>query len=179
MGGGRGLAGSGRTVPPGLPGRRLRWAAYQFRFALKQMSELSAGSGLRAHEAPTARSLEEVQTEYTRLFISAYPALLCPPYESYYREGLVYGQTSIDAEEWYRQYHLQFSGENEPPDHLSVELEFLAITGDSAFGQKLREWVPKFTERVKASSTIYGACTEDLERFLNKEQLHHAPQIDS
>lgn len=138
---------------------------------IREVSTTGGFTGLRSNEALTSVSLEEAQAEYTRMFISAYPALLCPPYESYYREGLVYGNSSIEAGEWYREHGLDFTYEGEPPDHLSVELEFLAITESRAFLEKLREWICKFTERAKANSKIYGVCAEDLENFLNGSLL--------
>jgi len=143
--------------------------SYPTEGSLREIRELSKAeyvAGLRSHEALLNLPLEEVQAEYTRMFISAYPALLCPPYESYYREGLVYGNSSVAAGEWYRKHGLDFTVEGEPPDHLSVELEFLAIMKDSVFLEKLREWIYKFTERVKTNSAIYAMCAEDLENFL-------------
>ncbi len=140
---------------------------------LREIRELSkAGdiAGFRSGESVSAVPPEEARAEYTRLFISAYPTLLCPPYESYYREGIVYGNSSVEVAEWYRKHELDFTCEGEPPDHLSAELEFLALTNDRAFLGKLREWIYKFTERVKNNSKIYGACAEDLEDFLNNTE---------
>jgi nitrate reductase assembly molybdenum cofactor insertion protein NarJ len=133
---------------------------------IRKLSGTGDFAGLRSREVLNDLPLEEVQAEYTKMFISAYPALLCPPYESYYREGLIYGSSSIEAGEWYRKHGLDFTCEGEPADLLSVQLEFLAITKDRAFLEKLREWIYKFTERVKANSKIYGICAEDLEDFL-------------
>ncbi len=147
--------------------------SYPTEESLRQMRELSGTrdvAGLRSHGVLSGLPLEEVQAEYTRMFISAYPKVLCPPYESYYREGIVYGNSSTRAREWYQKQGLDFTLEGEPPDHLSVELEFLAIRNDRAFLEKLREWIYEFTERVKNNSAIYGRCAEDLEDFL-KEQL--------
>ncbi len=145
--------------------------SYPTEETLKQMRELSGAgnfTGLRSRGVLEAVPLEEVQAEYTRMFISAYPKLLCPPYESYYREGLVYGNSSVATGEWYRKQGLDFTFEGEPPDHLSVELEFLAMRDDRAFLEKLREWIYQFTDRVKNNSAIYGRCAEDLEDFLKE-----------
>ncbi len=145
--------------------------SYPTEETLRQMRELSGTgdfTGLRSRDALEAASLEEVQAEYTRMFISAYPKLLCPPYESYYREGIVYGNSSTAAREWYRRQGLDFTFEGEPPDHLSVELEFLSLKNDRAFLEKLREWIYEFTERVKNNSAIYGRCAKDLEDFLKE-----------
>ncbi len=133
---------------------------------IRKLSETGDVAGLRSSQVLRAHSLEEIQSEYTRMFISAYPKVLCPPYESYYREGLLYGNSSVETGEWYRKCGLDFTCESEPPDLLSVELEFLAITENRAFLEKLREWIYIFTERVKGNSSIYGACAEDLEDFL-------------
>src|SRR5512143_165216 len=133
---------------------------------LVEISQDANGSLARSRELLARVPIEELQAEYTRLFISAYPKLLCPPYESFYREGIVYGNSSIEVGEWYRKHGLDFICENEPPDLLSVELEFLAIMKDRVFLEKLREWIYTFTERVKNNSNIYGACAEDLENFL-------------
>ena len=143
--------------------------AYPTEETLGQIRDMTRNmdvAGLRSRGALESVPLEEIQAEYTRMFISAYPQLLCPPYESYYREGIVYGNSSVAAREWYRRHGLDFSLEGEPPDHLSVELEFLAIMEDRAFLEKLGEWIYQFTERVKKNSTLYGRCAEDLEDFL-------------
>jgi nitrate reductase assembly molybdenum cofactor insertion protein NarJ len=112
--------------------------------------------------------LETLQTEYTRLFISTFPTLVCPPYESYYREGLVYGDTSVEVREIYERHGLKYTYESEPPDHISVELEFLSITNSREFLRRLKEWVFDFTERVKKNSTVYGVFAEELEKFLER-----------
>ncbi len=147
--------------------------SYPTEETLRQIRDLS-GTGdvarLRSRDALEVAPLEDVQAEYTRMFISAYPKLLCPPYESYYREGLVYGSSTVATGEWYRKQGLDFMLEGEPPDHLSVELEFLAILEDRAFLEKLREWIYQFTERVKNNSAIYGRCAEDLEDFLKNTE---------
>jgi putative dimethyl sulfoxide reductase chaperone len=138
---------------------------------LKQIGEL-AGTGdftaLRSREVLKGLPLEEVQAEYTRLFISAYPNLLCPPYESYYREGVVYGISSIEVGEWYAKQGLRFSFEGEPPDLLGAELDYLALTNDKAFLARMKEWVFEFTGRVKQNSALYGIAASEMEEFLNK-----------
>jgi len=111
-------------------------------------------------------TLEELQTEYTRLFITDHPTLTCPPYESYYREGSVYGNASVEVREIYESHGLEYSFEGEPPDHISVELEFIALTGDRKFVSRVREWVFYFTERVRENSEIYGPFAEELERLI-------------
>jgi len=95
---------------------------------------------------------KELMIEYTRVFINAFPRVPCPPYESYYKEGTVYGESSVQVEKIYRQHNLVYDYKSEPPDHISVELEFLALTEDSSFLTRLKSWVPKFIECVKNNS---------------------------
>lgn len=68
--------------------------------------------------------LEEVQYEYTRLFVNGYPKTACPPYESVYREGTMLGESAMDVYLIYRDWGLEVS-EEEAGDHLAVMLEFL------------------------------------------------------
>ncbi|MCP4132346.1 MAG: molecular chaperone TorD family protein [bacterium] len=128
--------------------------------------EMNEVEGLPSLEAFNSRSLEELQVEYTNLFINSYPALLCPPYESYYREGLVYGETTSNVLKCYKTAKLDYAYEGEPPDHISVELEFIAETGDESFLKRLKEWVPSFLEKVKEQSSVYSAIARDMERML-------------
>lgn len=110
--------------------------------------------------------LEAVQTEYTRLFISAFPSLLCPPYESFYRDGQLYGQAIDELAALYEKAGLAYSCETQPLDYLPTELEFYALTGEDAMLQRLREWVPQFAEQVTEHSPLYGPCAQELVRSL-------------
>ncbi len=112
--------------------------------------------------------LEDLQVEYTRLFITAHPSLYCPPYESYYREGSVYGNASVEVREIYEKSGLEYSFEGEPPDHISVELEFLSLTEDRDFAGRMMEWVPEFARRVKENSEIYGEFAEEMVRLIGE-----------
>ncbi len=136
---------------------------------LREVSDDARQAGFLANDLLETASIEELQAEYTRLFISAYPRLFCPPYESYYREGVVYGNASIEVDDWYRKHGLDFSFEGQPPDLLSAELDFLAITNDSAFLARMNEWVLEFTARVKEHSTLYGPAAAELELLLKRE----------
>jgi len=75
-------------------------------------------------EGLKSEPLEEVQYEYTRLFVNGYPKTACPPYESVYREGTMLGESAMDVYLIYRDWGLEVS-EEEAGDHLAVMLEFL------------------------------------------------------
>ena len=60
-----------------------------------------------------------------------------PPYESLYRDGSLYGDSTIDVKRYYRNAGIEtrsdFAGE--PPDHIGLELDFmsyLSIRGEEA-----------------------------------------------
>lgn len=134
---------------------------------LEEIEELSADfPGMRCSEILRGMPIEDVKAEYTRLFISAFPALLCPPYESFYREGVVYGNTAAEVCEIYKSHGFDYVYEGEPPDLLSVELDFLSMTNDGDFLDRLKEWIFDFTERVKRHSSLYGILAEELENFI-------------
>ncbi len=137
---------------------------------LGKLSTAEGVAGLRSAEILGAVVLEELQAEYTRLFISAYPKLLCPPYESYYKEGIVYGNSSIEVKEWYRKCCLDFICEGEPADVVSAELEFMAITNNGPFLRRMKQWIFEFTGKVKQNSTLYGPCAGELETFVMQQE---------
>ncbi len=137
---------------------------------LRELSQDAGASGLHEGVILAQTPLEELQTEYTRLFISAYPKLLCPPYESYYREGVVYGNSSIEVGEWYRKKGFDFTCEGEPADLVSAELEFLALTNDALFHGRMKKWIFEFIENVKQHSTLYGPAAAELADLLNCEE---------
>ncbi|ADC64309.1 cytoplasmic chaperone TorD family protein [Ferroglobus placidus DSM 10642] len=121
-------------------------------------------------EELTKMSLKDLQTEYTRLFVSSYPTLKCHPYESFYREGLVYGESTVEVREIYESRGLKYTYLSEPPDHVSVELEFLALTDDQEFFNRMKEWIFKFTERVKKHSKVYDLAAEELEKIFEGKE---------
>lgn len=137
---------------------------------IADLSEDADVSLLPSRAVLAAAPLEEVQAEYTRLFISAYPKLLCPPYESFYREGVVYGNSSLEVREWYEKQGLRFSFEGEPPDLLVAELEYLALTNDGAFLARMKEWVFEFIRLVKQNSSMYGPAASEMEEFFKQAQ---------
>ena len=157
--------------------KRFKFFSLVFSFptenVLKEIEQLADDLPDLSHVAETLLNteLEYLQTEYTRLFISSYPTLECPPYESYYKEGLVYGEASVEVREIYESYGLKYTYISEPPDHISVELEFLAITCDREFFERMKGWIFEFTERVKKSSEIYGKAAAELEKLFKSRSL--------
>lgn len=153
---------------------RYRFFSLIFSYPTKETKEIVAdlslqGGGLSQKAARILEDIEigDLQSEYTRLFINAHPATLCPPYESFYREGLVYGKSSVAVRQIYESRGLNYALEGEPPDFIGAELDYLAITGDPEFLERFRQWVFAFTARVRENSRIYGPAAEELESFLS------------
>jgi DMSO reductase family type II enzyme chaperone len=131
--------------------------------------------------------------EYNRLFLIRPKA---PPYETIYTdaEGQMRGLHTAQLEGVYLNAGLEISSElNELPDHISVELEFMAYLcmkeseahaaneeleathfrdlQRSFMGQHLARWFPSFAKRIKEADpgSIYQYLLPAVYEFLRKE----------
>ena len=116
---------------------------------------------------------QHLEEGYVRLFISAKGSITAPLYESCYEfEGApLMGPPAIAMRERFESKDLSMAAEiNEPPDHLSVELEYLyflldkgwsdpdepLIAEGSAFASEIMlPWVSKFQKRLAAEKECY------------------------
>ncbi|MFQ6015785.1 MAG: molecular chaperone [Anaerolineae bacterium] len=181
-----------RTVAGELQQERDFWVddsalSDPFQRLLQALAGLAKGANVRVEE------------EYTRLF-TVKPA--APPYESFYLdpEGYTRGWILVQLEREYAEAGLALSPSlKEPPDHIAVELEFMAFLcheqaraweedalevstqakdRQCAFiGQHLGRWFPQFAQRVKdaAPEALYGVVVEAADAFLHHdlELLRH------
>ena len=70
----------------------------------------------------------KLMVEYTRLFVTAYPKVPCPPYESVYEseDRLLMRNSTLNVLDFYRKFGLSLADTfKEPPDHIATELEFM------------------------------------------------------
>lgn len=107
--------------------------------------------------------LDQIQGEHTRLFINAYPKIPCPPYETVYREGVLFGQAAEDVYQFYQRWGIQAqSGE---VDHAGSELEFMAYLlalespdalqeADRFINIHLAAWLPAFANDLAQQSRL-------------------------
>lgn len=115
--------------------------------------------------------LQELSLEYCRLFVGPGP-LACPPYGSVYRDGgVVMGPSTLATISFYEEQSLSVSLK-EPPDHIAVELEFMAhLCGEAAQAVDAHEhrnwlmlqkaflqghllaWAPEFARRLVANTS--------------------------
>ena len=80
--------------------------------------------------------LDDLRTEYTRLFINSVPKTTVPPYASVYLDGdgSLQGRTTERTRDFYRERGYDLADTTEPADHLSFELDFLAaLAGEGKF----------------------------------------------
>jgi len=123
---------------------------------------------------PGKKGLQALQNNYVNLFINALPELPCPPYGSFYLEGVLMGGSTVRLKNLYNEYGFQT---DEMADHIAVELEFLAMlstlpTHDQI--QKdydflldhLRQWTPEFFKQVEKSDEI--GFYKDVSRYAQK-----------
>jgi TorA maturation chaperone TorD len=71
---------------------------------------------------------EQIQSDYTRLFIGP-GKVLAPPWESVYfnEERMTFQKQTLDVRHWYRRFGIEIEKlHQEPDDHIGLELLFMA-----------------------------------------------------
>lgn len=143
-------------------------------------------------------ALRELEIEYTRLFVNAYPGIPAPPYGSIYLEtdGLVWGDTTVDVLNIYTEAGLRISDDfHDVPDHIAAELEFVWYLlreelkakeeEDSERGLKmssiqrqfltghLLKWAPSFLDKVieNTRSLFYQEVSVLAKEFIKMEKV--------
>ncbi len=144
-----------------------------------------------------------LRREYTRLFISSFPKLPCPPYESVYMspERMVMSNEIEEVLDIMRRWALKLSDNfKDLPEHIAVELElasflFKKLVELSNSDEEtleiakrdyiilidhLRKWVPKFKECVMKESEedFYKIAADIVSRVIESEfSIIHSPRI--
>lgn len=156
-------------------------------------SEASRGASMveRYVESARARRLrevvEELSTEYTRLFINSYPAVPCPPYESFYVDGGLLAQGStLRVLRAYVEAGLRVKARfKDLPDHIALELEFMSILyraeaqeegsvselRRSFLRDHLLRWAPRFCDDVLSHARVplYRGLAYTLKGLMSME----------
>jgi TorA maturation chaperone TorD len=137
---------------------------------------------LRQSISENADWLEHLQVEHTRLFVSAIPAVIAPPYGSVYlsADGMLYGLSAEKTKMFYHEQGFDLAGEADIPDHIFFELEFLALLAEEGksdveerfLAQHFRTWFPKFQARVvQESRHPFYRVLVNLIDFFTREEL--------
>lgn len=123
--------------------------------------------------------VEDLQVEYTRLFINGMPHVIAPPYGSVYMDKSLQGTFAGNTLAFYREKGFDMEKEADLPDHLIHELEFLSLLtlekdfdGEEGFLTKLfRPWYEKFHPRVTegAHHPFYRVVVQLIDVFTKEE----------
>jgi putative dimethyl sulfoxide reductase chaperone len=123
--------------------------------------------------------LEDLQVEYTRLFINGVPHVVAPPYGSVYMDKALQGTFAGNTLAFYREKGFGMDEDADLPDHLIHELEFLSLlaeekdfAGEEEFLKKLfRPWYGIFQTRVtEGAHHPYYRVIVQLIDFFTKEE---------
>jgi TorA maturation chaperone TorD len=143
-------------------------------------------------------ALLALEKEYTRLFITAYPKVVAPPYSSLYldSEKLIWGRSTAEVAKLYEAAGLGMNENfHDVPDHIAAELEFasyliaeqLKLGGQeslpaeqlcsiekSFLTEHLHRWAPAFFNRVVecSSAGFYQATALMGRQFIDRDITH-------
>ncbi len=132
-------------------------------------------------------ALEDLQIEYTRLFINGVPHVVAPPYGSVYMDKSFQGKFAGDTLAFYREKGFDMNQESDLPDHLIHELEFLSLLtseedfeGEQLFLRKFfRPWYQQFQKRVSEETHHpYYRVVAQLIDFFTKEEDEDGFQLN-
>jgi TorA maturation chaperone TorD len=136
----------------------------------------------RVWRGATIDHLDDLRTEYTRLFITAALRATIPPYASVYMDGdgTLCGRTTERTRDFYRERGYDLTDETEPADHIRFELDFLAaLAGEARLDDEelflrtlFRPWFERFQEKCmkEARHPFYKASIQLIDFFTKEEQ---------
>ncbi len=128
------------------------------------------------------KCMNDLQIEYTRLFINAAPHLIAPPYGSFYLDGdrTLQGKSTQKTRDFFRQYGYDLADESEPADHIRFELEFLSallkenqLEAENTFLTTIfRPWFTQFNNRVLEDKghPFYRVSVQLIDFFTKEDQ---------
>ncbi len=130
----------------------------------------------------TPDPVDELRTEYTRLFITSAPRTTLPLYASVYvdGDGTLQGKTTERTRDFYREHGYDLVNETEPADHISFELDFLAaLAGEAMLEEEdlflrtlFRPWFERFQKKwtKEARHPFYEVSIRLIDFFTKEEQ---------
>jgi putative dimethyl sulfoxide reductase chaperone len=146
---------------------------------LGTLGALEDGVAIKKEINDSADYIEDLQVEYTRLFINGVPHVVAPPYGSVYMDKSLQGAFAGDTLAFYREKGFGMDKDADLPDHLIHELEFLSLlveekdfSGEEEFLKKLfRPWYVKFHPRVtEGTHNHFYRVVVQLIDFFTKEE---------
>lgn len=129
--------------------------------------------------------LEDLQVEYTRLFINGVPHVVAPPYASVYLDKTLRGKYSDKILTYYRSLGYTLAENADLPDSLIHQLEFLSFLAEDNNQPGEEEflacfflpWFSIFASKVKeeAQHPLYRTIISFID-FFAKEDMGHGVQ---
>lgn len=105
------------------------------RAEVKAGMEFLSNWTIQNKEGLTKEKFDEIQLDYTRLFVGP-DKVIAPPWESIYFNDsrTIFDERTLDVREWYRRFNLESVHiRKEPDNHIGLELAFLAHLAGNAF----------------------------------------------
>ncbi len=127
---------------------------YKLLEALEGDSEIDR---LKAAFKTSSNPLEDLQVEYTRLFINGVPHVVAPPYGSVYLDKSLQGKYTENVLLYYHSVGYTITEDADFPDNLVHQLEFLSLLSEEHNIEAEKEfltrfflpWYPIFSQLVK------------------------------
>lgn len=127
-----------------------------------------------------AQSLEQLQVEYTRLFINGVPHVIAPLYGGVYIDQSLRGKFSEEISVYYANSGYSLNKHGDLPDNLVHQLEFLSFLAEdgnqAAEEEFLRRfflpWFSVFAPRIKeeAAHPFYPVIVSIIDFFTKEEE---------
>jgi TorA maturation chaperone TorD len=135
---------------------------------------------LQEHFSNSDNVIEDLQIEYTRLFINGVPHVAAPPYASVYLDKSLQGAFTAEILAFYHDKGCAMADNSDLPDHIVHELEFLShlvedgdLNGERDFLQRFfLKWFPLFRDRVlkEAHHPYYRMVITMIDYFTKEEE---------
>ena len=119
---------------------------------------------------------ENLEAEYTSLFITGYPKTPCPPYYSAYQTGLMVSEHTEELYDIYEKYGIELSNE-QFPDFIPTMMEFLTLLLSNnleeeakGFYSKYLSWLSEFADNIKRNTKeeYFIEISKVLKEFINE-----------
>ena len=147
---------------------------------LETYGAISESNEIRNALEQSLDPIEDLQIEYTRLFINGFPHVVAPPYASVYMDHSVQGAFALKTLNFYREKGFTMEESADLPDNLIHELEFLSLLvededfeGEEEFLNMLfRPWYKQFCPRVaeKTRHPFYRMVVTLIDSFTKEEE---------
>ncbi len=147
---------------------------------LETLGAVSEGKEIESTLAQSSDPIEELQIEYTRLFINGFPHVVAPPYASVYMDQSLQGGFALKTLNFYRAKGFLMEESADLPDSLIHELEFLSLLAEEAdfegeeefLNTLFRPWYKQFCPRVAQETRhpYYRMVVTLIDSFTKEEE---------